>query len=148
MSGSAEDKPKIIVDEDWKSQVEQERAQQKESTGEPSADEKGEDQATGDELADDGVTVRRSDEPLPPASFELLLSTLVTQTLACLGQIPDPLEHKPIVQLDLAQHHIDMLAVLEDKTRGNLTPDESHALEEMLHQLRMLFITIKQHVSQ
>lgn len=143
MSASNEDKPKIIVDEDWKSQVEREREQQRTAQGgQPGASESDEETTT-----EDGLTVRKSTGRIPPASFEMLVSAIATQTLASLGQLPDPVENKPIVHLDLAQHHIDMLAMLAEKTKGNLTPSESNALEEMLHQLRMLFVTVKQHVS-
>jgi hypothetical protein len=147
MSDSAEDKPKIFVDEDWKSRVERERAEQKETSQGPAPSGTAAGPARED-AQDEGVTVRQSQGPLPAASFEVLVSTLATQALACLGQLPDPLEQKPIVHLDLAQHHIDMLAMLEQKTKGNLTVDERHALDDMLHQLRMLFVMVKQHVSQ
>jgi hypothetical protein len=148
MSESAEEKRKIIVDEDWKTQVERERAQQRaaEQAGEPGAARPAS-EPSDEGMTDDGLTVRPSSGPLPPASFEMLITAIATQTLACLGQLPDPIENKPIVQLELAQHHIDTLGMLAEKTQGNLTQAEAHALDEMLHQLRMLFVAVKQHVS-
>ena len=81
--------PKIVVDDDWKSQVQQEKEKSKE---EPAP--------TPDEQANDGI---------PPASFPLLVSTLASQALSGLGAIPDPIENRPIVRLDLAKHMICLL---------------------------------------
>lgn len=121
---------KIIIDEDWKSQVEQERAQLK--SGDRDTD------AAGAEPP----TEAAGDHQLPLASFDLLITTLATQALACMGQIPDPIEHKAIVRLDLARHHVDMLSILRDKTQGNLTEAEAAALDGVLHQLRMIYMAV------
>jgi hypothetical protein len=127
-SDQPQEKPKIIIDEDWKTQVERERAAA---------------QAPSSPAAKPEPHERHPVNALPPASFELLITTLATQALVCLGQIPDPESDQQVVNFDLAQHQIDMLAVLEDKTRGNLTPDESRALESILHQLRMIYVSIQ-----
>ena len=116
---------KIIIDEDWKSQVERERDELNaapQGEAEPEAD-----QQTG----------------IPPASFLLLATTLATQAMAGLGQIPDPIEQKPIVNLELAQHYINMLVVLEEKTKGNLTDEENEMLSTVLYQLRSVFIAMQ-----
>jgi hypothetical protein len=129
MSEGPDDKPKIIVDDDWKSRAQAEKEQlQKEAEAkkEPDGETAAADQAGG---------------PLPPASFAVLVTTLATQALAMLGQIPDP-EGKPTLQLDHAKHFIDTLGVLEEKTKGNLTSDESAMLTNVLHELRMIFVTV------
>jgi hypothetical protein len=133
MSDSADNERKIIVDEDWKSQVEREKSQ----ATQPDA------RSAEPEAKAVEVTVEEIPGPLPEASFELLVSTLATQALACLGQIQDPLEHKPIIRLELAQHHIDMLDMLETKTRGNLTSDETRILQGMLDQLRLIYLNVR-----
>lgn len=119
--GSAEQKSRIIVDEDWKSQVEREkealRHQQSES-GDPAA----------------------AKPSLPPASFGLLVSTLATQAMAAMGLLADPETGQPMVERSLAKHFIDLLAVLEEKTQGNLSVEEQHQLREDLHQLRMIYV--------
>ncbi len=135
MTDTPEKKPKIIIDEDWKSQVEQERAQARDAQ-----------ETELDEPAEGSETFEGPEGPLPPASFDLLVSTLTSQVLVCLGQIPDPMDQRQIVRLDLAQHHIDMLAMLQTKTAGNLTDEEANMLESVLHQLRMLFVTVRQQV--
>ena len=73
----------------------------------------------------------------------MLVSMLATQAMIGLGQIPDPLENKPAVKLEVAQHHIDMLGVLEEKTKGNLTDEEENMLSNIAYQLRMAFVAIK-----
>ena len=70
-------------------------------------------------------------------------ASLAEQAMAALGQIPDPLENKPVVRLELARHHIDTLGVLEEKTKGNLTDEEHEMLETVLHQLRMVFLNFE-----
>ena len=82
-------------------------------------------------------------EQLPPASFPILVSTLASQALAGLGALPDPLENKPVVRLEIAKHMIDTLAVLEEKTKGNLSSDEAEMLTSTLHQLRLAYISVQ-----
>jgi hypothetical protein len=114
---------KLYVDEDWKSQVEAEKS------------------AAAEEKAEQG-SAKRPAEPLPPPSLTFLASTLYLQGAVAMGLLPSPLSDKPEVQLDRAKHAIDMLAMLQEKTAGNRTSDESMEIEEMLHQLRMAFVSI------
>ena len=120
-------KPKIIVDEDWKSKVQSEKEAAKEAAAQP-------EQTTGDE--DQQI-------PIPEASFSLLATTLATQALAALGQMPTPGAEKVEVNLDMAKHCIDTLAVLEQKTTGNLEPEEQQLLTGFLHELRMTFVMVQ-----
>jgi hypothetical protein len=78
---------------------------------------------------------------LPPASFEFLILSLRAQTEMQLGlfHFGDDKE-KPEPDLDLARHSIDMMNVLLDKTRGNLSLDEKRLLENSLTELRFRFI--------
>ena len=48
------------------------------------------------------------------------------------------------VQLDQAKHSIDLLAVLQQKSEGNRTPEESDELEAALHELRLAFVAVQQ----
>ncbi len=77
----------------------------------------------------------------PPASFEFLAHTLFTQALMALGRIPNPITKKAHRNLPTARHFIDTLAMLEQKTAGNLTEDERRVLEEIQHQLRMMYMS-------
>jgi hypothetical protein len=77
---------------------------------------------------------------MPPASLSLLMTSLGTQALIALGQIPNPMTGKSEIERGQAQHCIDMLAVLESKTANNRTPAEDQLLDGMLYELRMLFV--------
>ena len=113
------EEPKIIVDDDWKSQVEKEKEQLQ------------------DDPADQGA------EPeMPEATFSMLVTTLTMQAGAALGQFPDPSSGKPQINKPVAKHFIDSLVVLEEKTKGNLDKEESELLTSTIHQLRMAFITM------
>ena len=125
------EKPKIIVDEDWKSQVERER---QEADADPQ-----EQQQTANQQAGPGE--------LPPASFEVLLSTIGTQAMAAMGHLPDPETGQPRVYLEFAKLQVDLLGVLAEKTKGNLTDDEQKMMDDSLHQLRMLFVATSQAVA-
>ena len=122
------DEKKIIIDEDWKSQVEAEREalkreEQSTQKAKPAA-----------EQGDVG------DVPMPPASFELLLSTLATEAMVALGAIAHPATGKNDFRPSQAKYLIDMIAMLQEKTKGNLTPGENQAAEGLLHQLRMAYV--------
>ena len=124
------DEKKIIIDEDWKSQVEAERAQAAKRPV-PGKDAP----AAASQNASDAA-----DPPMPPASFELLLSTLTTEALVALGQVPHPGTGKVQVQRNQAKFLIDTIDVLREKTAGNLSEPEREVLEGLLHQLKMVFV--------
>jgi len=135
---------KIIVDEDWKEQVEAEREELRQKEGEapqptdepppePPAEE-----AAAESPADEG------EMPVPPASLAFLFGSMYLQGMIALGMLPNPVDNKPAVNLKHARHTIDMLAMLEEKTEGNRTQEESDELERILHELRMTFLTVQQ----
>ncbi len=138
------DKSKIIVDEDWKSQVETERqaARQRSSTSPSSPDPLAPDSAGGSE-PHASPTPELPDASLPPPSLTFLFTTLATQTMIALGQVPNPITGKVDVRLNQAKHYIDTLGLLEEKTAGHCTADESALLTELLHQLRMAFVMMR-----
>ena len=119
------DEKKILVDEDWKSQVqaEKEEAPQRHSAKD-----------AGSEQSDPG------DVPFPPASFDLLLTMLATETMVALGHIPHPVAGTPQLRRNHAKYLIDTIDVLREKTKGNLTPDEQLGIDGLLHQLRLAFV--------
>ncbi len=80
---------------------------------------------------------------MPPASFEMLLTTLAAEAMVCLGQVANPITGKAEVNLDQAKYFIDTLQVLEEKTKGNLTSEENGALTMLLSQLQMAFVGVK-----
>ncbi len=76
---------------------------------------------------------------IPPARFDVLVQILSSQSLLALGLIPDP-QGNTEVRLPIARHFIDMLAMLETKTKSNLTGHEHNLLERTLHELRVLYL--------
>jgi hypothetical protein len=77
---------------------------------------------------------------LPPPSFSLLIATFASQATVAFGHVPNPIDGKTEVRLDLAKHAIDMLTIVEQKTKGNLAPDEAAMLDSVLHQLRLAYV--------
>lgn len=90
-------------------------------------------------MADEVADVE--DRSGPPATFDFLVHTLFTQALMALGRIPNPITKQAHKNLATARHFVDTLAMLEEKTRGNLTDDERRLLDEVQHQLRMQILT-------
>lgn len=126
---------KIIIDEDWKAQVHAEKeAAAKQTPGEPAS--AGGNKPTGAASSTD------QDPALPPASFEMLVTTLATEALVALGQVPHPITGKAELHRNHAQYLIDTLDVLRQKCQGNLTPAEGQLIESVLHQVRMVFIAV------
>ena len=73
-------------------------------------------------------------------SFATFVISLSTQALALLGEIPDPVQGRTVVDLEGARQFIDILGILQDKTRGNLDPREAALLEGALYDLRMKYV--------
>lgn len=79
---------------------------------------------------------------LPEASFLSLANMLAVEAAMHLGLIQSPGEEPPPPDLEAARHLIDMLGILQAKTRGNLTGEEENLLESILADLRMQFVAI------
>ena len=119
------DEKKIIIDEDWKSQVRAEKEAAQQQATKPAAPE---------------GPAREGDFPMPPASLELLITTLVTEAMISLGQVPHPHTGETVFHPQQATYLIDTIDMLREKTQGNATPEESELMEHLLHQLRMAFV--------
>jgi hypothetical protein len=79
-------------------------------------------------------------DSVPPSDFSTFVLTLSTSAMLYLGEIPDPDGKKVEVNLPMARHSIDLLIMLRDKTRGNLTKEEQDLLDRMVYDLRMKFV--------
>lgn len=77
---------------------------------------------------------------MPPASFEFLVFSLRVQAESAMGLYPIEPGQEPEKDLDRARHAIDLLAVLEEKTRGNLSLEEKRLIENSLTELRFRFV--------
>ena len=121
------EQPKIIVDQDWKAQAQAE----KEKLGKD---------------AESKAAQGPAGRDIPPADFAGLVNAMVTNILFSLGGFEDPQSGKRYVDLALAKHYIDLLNVLEDKTKNNLSDDEKKLLDNALYQTRMQYVQIAQRV--
>ena len=130
MEENKEPQNKLHIDEDWKQQAQAE----KEKLEAESAAGKEVQKAPDEEEAARG--------PLPEGNFISLVSLLVTQTYMALGAIRPKEEKEVKPDLEFAKYHIDTLADLEKKTKGNLTPEEEEMMRSALHSLRMMYVRL------
>ena len=118
------------VDESWKEQAEREKrvAADTAKSQPPQADESGAGQA------------RLAGEEAPQARFDLFISGLAMEALIALGDMPHPTTRKQATNLPHAKYLIDVLGILEEKTKGNLMVEEEKLLKDALYQLRMRYL--------
>ncbi len=119
------------IDESWKSSVEGQRNQ------EPGL------------LGPDGKSLESEEaEPqnqeMPQLNFINYITSLAFQTMIFLGEIPNPITEKIEKNLMQAKFLIDTLALLREKTTGNLTPQESEALNSFVYELQTKFVEVAQ----
>jgi hypothetical protein len=138
--------PKLIIDSDWKNQAqaEKEKLAAKEAA-KPKAAAAGPGAGLG---AGPAGAMGEEMEEFPEANFQTLLGTMVTQALMYMGAFPDPQTGRAVVSLEYARLHIDLIGVLQEKTKGNLTADEASAIAEVLGELKMRYVEIGKLVAQ
>ena len=79
---------------------------------------------------------------MPKPSLEMMVTNLAIQALIALGEVANPATRKQERNLPQAKHTIDLLGVLEEKTRGNLSDEEKKHLEGTLYDLRMRYVSM------
>ena len=79
-------------------------------------------------------------EALPEIDFNSFIFSLSTSALIQLGEIEDPFTKKSAKNLPLAKQTIDLIGMLKEKTKGNLTPQEERVIESILYDLRMRYV--------
>lgn len=80
---------------------------------------------------------------LPAINFATFILSLNSSALAQLGLVADPVTDEKGKNLPLAKQTIDLLSMLQEKTRGNLDPDEAAMLKTILYDLRILYVKEK-----
>ncbi|MEM1183518.1 MAG: DUF1844 domain-containing protein [Planctomycetota bacterium] len=131
------DAPKLIIDDDWKSQAKAEKERlAKEAEAKAASKPAGPGGAPG---AAGGMPEE--------VGFVDLIRLLATQALMYLGAFPDPQTGKAVVALDVAKLNIDLLGVLAEKTEGNLSEEESSAMTGTLNELRMQYVEVARAVT-
>ena len=79
----------------------------------------------------------------PEVSFTALVISLASSAAVHFGDLGDPVTgEKQPANLIAARHAIDLLSILEEKTKGNLTEDESQVIAQVLAELRMRFVQL------
>jgi hypothetical protein len=94
-----------------------------------------------------GFQMREDDDAaLPPMTFTTLVLSLSTSALAHMGMGPGAVAEGGVTErsLPLAQQTIDILEILQEKTRGNLEPEEARILEDILHELHLAFVRARE----
>ncbi len=132
-------KDKRIFSEEGQDNQEEERAEKEEERAESS-----EEEAQAPESEDAAASGEDAESfQLPEINFATFIFSLNSSVLAHLGIIDDPASGKKVKNLVLAKQTIDILGMLEEKTRGNLTEDEESMLKNMLYDLRMIYVKEK-----
>ena len=127
MSDQPDPAAKLHVDSDWKAEAEAEK------------------QRLAEETAD--MEGGAGPGQIPPADFQMLISSMATQALMSLGGMPDPATGQRMVHLELGRHQVDLLGVLEEKTKGNLEEQEQKMLTQTVHELRMHYLNVAKQVA-
>lgn len=124
---------KIFVDEDWKGKVEREREEAR-------------------KVAEEAATAEPQEDELEQqpeaAPFEALVSGLTMQAMHALGATAPQDAKEVMVDLPEAKYLIDMLLMLRDKTKGNLTPQEQGFLSQTIAELQQGFVIRSQQLQE
>ncbi len=127
-----EEEPRIIVDEDWKSRVEKEKA---------AAD-------SQDEAGKDKQDAQKDKEEEETTPFMQLVSYLGMHGAGAMGILADPNAETITVDLDTGRFIVDLLMTLREKTKGNISPAEDADLRSMLAKLQRTYVEVAQIVQQ
>ena len=87
----------------------------------------------------------RGQEPsgeLPPLNFSTFILSLSTSVLMNLGLVENPVTKKTEKELPMARQTIDLIALMQEKTKGNLTKEEAKLLDDVLHELRVWYCKV------
>ena len=93
-------------------------------------------------MTDDAAADEAGEGALPPPDFVTFVLSLAHSARVHLGDAPDPASNQNQANLTLARHSIDLLTMLQEKTKGNLTGEEERMLDQALYDLRMRFVEV------
>lgn len=127
----------VVSDEDWKQRVKAEDAALDQKLKADAAEQR---TTSATETAEKETAAKIDPAAIPPADLSTLISMFSTQAMVSLGILPNPANGQTEAVLPLARHFIDLLGVLEEKTKGNLDEREAQLLESALHELRMAYL--------
>jgi len=116
--------------------------------GEPIKGEEEKKEAAAPEETKSAKEAEKEQEPkgrssLPEVTFPTFIFSLVSSVMLHLGQVPDPTSGETRKDLELAKHTIDIIAMLKEKTQGNLSDEEQKMIDHVLYDLRMSYVKTK-----
>lgn len=114
----------VVRDRRFTAKKEEEKASQKEETKEESQKEE----------------ISSQEGPLPEINFTSFIFSLSTSALIQLGEVEDPFTQKKSKNLPVAKQTIDLIGLLKEKTKGNLTSEEERFIDQVLFDLRMRYV--------
>jgi hypothetical protein len=137
----ADETPSLHIDTDWKKQAQEEKKRLVEEAKRAAA-------------VPSTPAAPPSADPLTPgrpgggrprgetvASFASIIQSFLSQARYFLGEL-SPQGMEPAINLDMAKYQLDMLSILEDRTKNNLAEDEQRLLDTALYELRMRFVNV------
>ena len=130
----ADESVKKRVDESWKEQAEREKQTAASAPAQPAGRSA---PAGGPQAAPEAAP---ETEESTQARFDVFLSGLAMEALIALGDMAHPVTRKQAANLPHAKYLIDLIGILEEKTKGNLSADEEKLLTDALYQLRMRYL--------
>ncbi len=133
------------VDDDWKRKVEEEKERLSDPEPPPprpraAPDERRPAKGGGSEPEPEPGQEHEPEHAPAGSPFLRFVGDLANQALTALGAYPDPITRTRQVSLEQARYIIDVLRILKDKTKGNLTPDEHRVLDGLLYELQIQFV--------
>lgn len=94
-------------------------------------------------------TEKTSDTPESQGGIDFgsFLMSLASSVQIALGLVPHPQTGQPILNLASAKQTIDVLAMLQEKTKGNLTAEEAKLIQQLVYELRMIYVQVNQSIA-
>ena len=119
----------------------EDRAGAKDGSGQTTAKERAAQEQVYSEVAGSCEESDGKERMLPPVDFTTLVISFAQSALVHLGELANPDTGEPARDLTLARHNIDLIGMLQDKTRGNLDTEEQKLIENLLYDLRMKYVS-------
>ena len=142
-----DEKLSLHIDTDWKKQAQEEKRklaeQEKQKAAAPAPASVAPTRASAAQTT--AAAPRAGTRDVPVASFPALVQSIATQVLFFLGDLT-PRGAEPQLNLDMAKYQIDLLGIVEEKTKNNLTADEQRLLDSALYETRMRFISVSSQI--
>ena len=90
------------------------------------------------------IPLEKSEAEIPEASFSFFITTLGIQAAIALGEIPNPITNKTEENIEQAKYLIDTLDMLKEKTKNNLSKEETQILDNLLYDFHIKFVAKKE----